>query len=94
MDATILRIKTKFRVFFERIPGTDHEQAMNILLESIDRWAFGKDIDIVGWKWRHITEGSRENPSVYVEAEIIYRETIESFNIVGRTDENLAHTSD
>lgn len=94
MDATMLRIKTKFMVFFERIPGADHEYAMNKLLESIDCWAFSKDIDIVGWKWRHMTEGSRDNPTIYVEAEIIYRETIESFNIAGRADENQTHASD
>lgn len=92
MDATMLRMRTRFKVFFERIRGVDHEYAMNKLLESIDCWAFGKDIDIIGWKWRHMTEKPHDITTIYVEAEIIYRETVESFNIAGRTDASQADT--
>ena len=68
--------KTKFKVFFRRVDTKDHEAAMNVLLEDVDKWlleGLGKKT-ILSWKWRHMPDRHNDPSPVYVEVEIIYSE--------------------
>lgn len=69
------RTRTRFKVFFERVSGSDHEAAMNKLLESVDDWLSEGNRSIVVWKWRHMNESPGVSGRIYVEVEVIYRET-------------------
>jgi hypothetical protein len=80
-------------VFFDRINTPHREEAMNKLLERVDDWESKGNRTIVAWKWRHMEESM--NPSrIYVEVEIMYRETIETFTVAGRTDADNNNTGD
>jgi len=89
-SVSMSRTRTGFKVFFERVNTIHCEEAMNKLLERVNDWQSSGNRNVVAWKWRHMAEPPGR---IYVEVEIIYYETIETFTVAGRADENQTDAS-
>ncbi len=91
-SVSLSKTRTRFKVFFDRINTPHREEAMNRLLERVDDWQSEGTRTIIAWKWRHMEEPGPPG-HVYVEVEIMYRETIETFTVAGRADADNNNTS-